>query len=438
MIGGVKATVMNRSIAALLLLASPFAFAADAWRLDAPASLRALGVESPAADIAYPIVVDWNVLVADAGHVDIALPNRDRLRIILSEAEVRGADDYSWIGHVAGAPEQQVVITRVGPHLAGRIGLGNATYELRPSPAGNLLLEIDSSRFPQCGGALQPPPAPDFAGHLSLWKRQPLPLRRTAGADLPLGSDAVPAGASSTMPKGSVRIDVLIVVSTDAVTAAGSQTAAQAEATNAVALANVGFANSQMTPRFNLVGVRFPSYTSVDFNTDLDRLTNTADGFVDTVHTWRNETGADLVSMLTNRTEFCGLGWLMTSVSPSFATFGFQVTSRQCITNLSWHHEHGHNMGMAHDVNNSGGPGAYAYSYGWQNPTRLFRTVMAYNCPGGGCPRVNWFSNPNVNVSGAPTGTATANNALTGNNVASTVAAFRTVTDLVFRNGFDP
>jgi hypothetical protein len=69
--------------------------------------------------------------------------------------------------------------------------------------------------------------------------------------------------------------------------------------------------------------------------------------------------------------------------------------------------------------------GAFPYSFGYKNPSNLFRTVMAYDCPGGGCPRPLHFSNPNVNYLGNPTGTATQNNARSINNVRTTVANFR-------------
>ena len=81
-------------------------------------------------------------------------------------------------------------------------------------------------------------------------------------------------------------------------------------------------------------------------------------------------------------------------------------------------------MGSSH-APEDGGSGLYPYSFGYKHPSNLFRTVMAYDCPGG-CPRVLHFSNPNVNYSGAPTGTvAQHNNALSINNAANTVANFR-------------
>ena len=59
-------------------------------------------------------------------------------------------------------------------------------------------------------------------------------------------------------------------------------------------------------------------------------------------------------------------------------------------------------MGSTHDRDN-GGSALYEYSYGYQDPGAVFRTMMAYNCPGG-CSRRQHFSNPDVFFQGLPTG----------------------------------
>lgn len=86
-------------------------------------------------------------------------------------------------------------------------------------------------------------------------------------------------------------------------------------------------------------------------------------------------------------------------------------------------------MGAQHDVENAGGGvGAYSYSYGYRFTVggATYRTVMAYQ-PG---TRIPYFSNPDVSYLGVATGTSTKNNALTLNNTASLVSAFRsTVVD---------
>ena len=89
----------------------------------------------------------------------------------------------------------------------------------------------------------------------------------------------------------------------------------------------------------------------------------------------------------------------------------------------------GHNMGAHHDRANASGAGAYRVFHGYQSPDQAFRTIMAYNCPGG-CQRINYWSNPEVNYNGQPTGILytdpnSADNRRTLNNTVFTVANFR-------------
>jgi hypothetical protein len=111
-------------------------------------------------------------------------------------------------------------------------------------------------------------------------------------------------------------------------------------------------------------------------------------------------------------------------------------TYSACMTSHTVTHEIGHNQGNHHDRANGGNGGAYPYSYGYRNMTAGFRTIMAYSCPGGGCPRVNHMSNPNVLYNGWPTGidddidpANSADNARSMNNTDSTVANWRLATD---------
>src|SRR5262249_22892410 len=106
---------------------------------------------------------------------------------------------------------------------------------------------------------------------------------------------------------------------------------------------------------------------------------------------------------------------------------------------FSFGHELGHLMGARHDwvaddTNNS----PYTYNHGFvmatpTAPAEPWRTVMAYDCPPPGCPRVPYFSNPNVNypaggdAMGVANGPQQANNSLTLNNTALTMANFRCI-----------
>jgi hypothetical protein len=133
---------------------------------------------------------------------------------------------------------------------------------------------------------------------------------------------------------------------------------------------------------------------------------------------------------LIDNADYCGLAWQMTALSPGFESSAFSAVYWDCATGYyTFAHELAHNMGCQHDRENAAASGLYSYSYGWRFITTgnvTNRTIMAY-APG---ERAQRFSNPDVLYDGVPTGMPAgqpnaANNALTINNAAYTVANFR-------------
>ncbi len=323
---------------------------------------------------------------------------------------------WTWTGDIDRVTGHSVVLSQIDGQLAGLVSTHSANYELRPSRKGSaMLIELDPTAFPPCGGAVEVESQP------------------TISVDTPIPSD--PSGIVAT------NIDVMIVYTPQLLASLGGDAQVRAQAQAAVDAANTSFSNSQMTARFQLVAVvpttmeEGPAVTAL--GTHLSNLRNNAQ-----VAAQRNQYGADMVSMLVvDGLGSCGIGYVMRSVGASFAANAFQVTASSCaVGNLSWAHEHGHNMGMEHDPPNGTTPAnsSYPYSFG-HIVDGSYRTVMAYSsaCTMG-CTRRAYFSNPNVSYAGAPSGIAeVADNHLTGNATAPTVAAFRVNTNLIFANGFD-
>ena len=147
--------------------------------------------------------------------------------------------------------------------------------------------------------------------------------------------------------------------------------------------------------------------------TDLTRLQGTADGYMDNVHTLRNTHQADMVALITDTGDACGMAYLMSTVIHSFESNAFAWVKRDCSTgNYTFGHELGHNMGAHHDwyvAATFNEP--YTYNKGFVNRAALWRTIMAYDneCADAGvgyCTRIQYWSNPSISYSGSPTGVA--------------------------------
>ena len=339
----------------------------------------------------------------------------DRLRLQLPEGEVWAytralelhADQrFSWHGSLDADGQQPIVISVAGDSVAGFLSMDDGMWEIVPTgSAGQAwLIKLDDQRLPGCAGPVA------VEGH----------------ADAPVRA----AGSSSVADSGE-EIDVLVFYTAAAQAAAGSENAIRAQAQAAVDAANTAFANSAMRARFRAVGIELLEGWEETTNSSSAELSRfRADP---TALARRNATSADMVSLLVaNLAGGCGIGYVMRSVGAGFAGSAYQITDRDCaVGNLSWAHEHGHNMGFEHDPANGATPetasrpwsfGHYVEGQGSQS----FRTVMSYACPAGGCTRRAHFSNPQVTFNGFATGVVDQrDNARTGDEVADTVANFR-------------
>mmetsp|Transcript_31508 Transcript_31508/g.60095 ORF Transcript_31508/g.60095 Transcript_31508/m.60095 type:complete len:1368 (-) Transcript_31508:3769-7872(-) len=125
------------------------------------------------------------------------------------------------------------------------------------------------------------------------------------------------------------------------------------------------------------------------------------DNAMDEVHPKRTEYGADLAALLTTK-AVSGCGGIA-FVGPS-NSYMFSVTLQRYSINAVFAHEVGHNFGCQHDRQNANSNEPYAY--GWQDPAKGFRTIMAYNCAGRSCGRINYFSNPHKQYNNKAMGNA--------------------------------
>ncbi len=323
--------------------------------------------------------------------------------------EKRGIGDrYTWFGRIEGVNQGQVIMVVENGHMAANIHLPDGDYQVRSIGNGiHAIREIDQSAFPD-----EEPPALIDVGPVDT--SEPLSI---AEAD-----------------DGSI-IDVMIVYTADA--ASGGNILSEIQL--AIDETNASYANSGINPRLNLVHTQQITYTeSGNIATDRNRLQNPSDGYMDNVHDLRDTYGADLVGLwVANGGGYCGIAYIMTTVSTSFENYGFMVVARSCATGYySFGHEFGHIQSARHDwyvdsTNNS----PYTYNHGYvYTPSPDWRTVMAYSNACSGCTRLQYWSNPDVLYSGVPMGVPegtyhAADNRKTLNNTASTVANFRQSVD---------
>ncbi|HPH96621.1 MAG TPA: fibronectin type III domain-containing protein [Anaerolineaceae bacterium] len=325
-------------------------------------------------------------------------------RILRSERLPSGSTIFH--GDLPDVPDSDLTLTWNGSLLAGSLNLPGQRFIFIPAADGLILIQqVDLNSFPE---------------------------ERTLTAPPVLQADqAVISGDDD----GS-QVDIMVVYTSAAKNIYGSGAAMQLLIEQAVAEANSGFELSQVNLRLRLVHMAEIAWDESGFNWDetTSRFVNKTDGFLDFIHPLRDQYAADIVSMVVVGTGgTCGNSFLMAPLSPYFESMALNVVRHDCMTGFfSLSHEAGHNMGSHHDRASAGsGFGAFPYSYGYQDPGRTFRTIMAYPCPGlSGCPRINRWSNPNVLYNGLPTGISetapdSAYNALSLNNAATVCANFR-------------
>jgi peptidyl-Asp metalloendopeptidase len=350
-----------------------------------------------------------------AGQLRLLLPD-GREWVAERRKEVRGLrGERTWVGEFKGIPGSLMTLTSYRGFVNGFVHHGGETWEIESSgPGRSNLYRVDESRF-----------APEG----------PIQGINAAG-DATLGASTT---SSTVTPSGDwVTQDLLVVYTPAAANANGGPAGLETKIHSAVAAANAAYGNSVVNVRLNVVGLSQLAYTETgDMGLTLGHLRTPGDGFMDDVHALRDSVGADLVALISNDTNYCGIAYLMTGVNSGFASYAFSVTQPGCFAGHTLAHEIGHNQGNAHDRAN-GSSAAYPYSYGYRtcdHPElangQSFRTVMAYSCTA--TPRVNHFSNPHIHYNNAaPMGIAyeadpakAADNVRSMNNTAATIAAFR-------------
>ncbi len=244
----------------------------------------------------------------------------------------------------------------------------------------------------------------------------------------------------------ATTVDVLLVYETKATTWVNAHGGMATFSQDVINRMNQATLNSGIDLQFRLAYAMPVAYTTTSSPTaplsgDLAALQAGTGAFA-AVHTARNTYGADLVAMLSDTGSaygYVGQGYIL-STWAGMPTYAFTVSSIQSVAIAhTLTHEVGHNFGAHHARIQATQPGPNpnidpAFSAAWYlNGTdgKKYHTIMAYNSIDG----INWccypaplFSTPLKQYMGAPTGTASDNNAQVLRETMGLIAAYRAST----------
>ena len=202
----------------------------------------------------------------------------------------------------------------------------------------------------------------------------------------------------------------------------------------AISETNQGYVNSGVNTQLRAAhpdSAVFYNYAEVSgdaFSSGLSHIRTQGETSGTTINSLREQYKADFVALIINDPQYCGIAYL----GPR-SDLMYSVTAWNCATGYySFGHELGHNMGLRHDRGTSSACSDTNTYYGYRDPAARFRSVLAYNCvtgqcdgnAGGGCARVNRYSNTFSTYSGSAIGNASNNNAQQINNVRVAVSQY--------------
>lgn len=226
------------------------------------------------------------------------------------------------------------------------------------------------------------------------------PIDKVSAASSPVKSSARSMAKSSFAVTADVNVEpeVSVVRVFVAYTAAADEASDDIESLIDLAFAetNIAYAGSEVPHIIEFAGsILVENYVeNSDFNSILNELKTNNDGVMDDIHAARKAANADMVALIVDQPQYCGVAYLNSSYASAFS-----VVHYSCATGYySFGHEIGHNFALRHNVEVDDKTVPFSDGHGYQSPAQNARTVMSYDCVDD-CVRYPLFSNPAVNFS---------------------------------------
>lgn len=316
------------------------------------------------------------------------LPEDDSISFVFEKITVYDSRRFTLFGRSeVWGRNAQMVLSFSNDYFSGTVFADGKVYRLASQGKGMLSVEEQSQPMEQ-DDTIQP----NFG--LNLRQSRPRSLLTNA---LPATSD------------NPANIDVMILYTPKAKQAVGGGYAAEALAQSNVDALNLVFNNSKVYANANLVYVgEINIIETDDGGADIEEFSHN-----DEAQRLREKYGADLLQLTFYKGKdykFCGLGY-----QPSVKHFekldwlsnqGFQISGHDCGDYTSVH-EFGHNLGLGHnpeaaDVNHF----VYPWGFGHWASGKWTTMMSGGDLCTSSCPKVPYFSNPNLKLDGENLGVA--------------------------------
>jgi len=342
------------------------------------------------------VKINYNVLTRD--QISMNLFSGKNILVNKRKANNRGGPkDMDWFG-VSEDPYVRVVITAVNGLVEGSVWIGAEQFWIRPLGSQyHLIIDVDESE-------LEDPPC--------------LTEDKKISADkLDGGVFSEEAGEEKGYRSGGQPTRILIVYANSAENYVNNTlgTTMSARALYTIAEMNDAFDNSNISHEVELARVYKTDYdeTCVKYGPippgecmykleDLCYFALDDDEVMDEIHQIRSDVDADIcvlfrhVSCSDESQANGGQAW---TIEASGSTEAFAVVEiKQSYGPLHFAHEVGHLYGCRHQTENPQ-QGHYEYAYHRNNGgscQKHYRTIVSVPCAAGGCEKVKYFSNPNL------------------------------------------